>query len=219
MFSVFYRGKVARVFAPHLNCSGVNPYPKGIFTDEFHDVAVMAKCPDRGTHALNITFVPDIRLGDDVILYGEGDIANVWKGVLSGNRFNPAADCGLSTPWYPNTSICNGEYLIQSHQHDGLSGSPVANGCGFVGMAHAIMQSGAIFAAVINGTIIRKLINKFFSKLPNIEDCEDVSVVNLPHYPFSDCVAKEEHQSLYYYYIIILIHFFFTNFSTARPPQ
>jgi hypothetical protein len=111
----------------------------------------MASCPDPGTHALNITFVPDIRLGDDVILYEMGDIANVWKGVLSGHRDNGIADCGLSTPWYPNCSICNGEYLIQIHQHEGLSVSPVLNGCGFVGMAHAYptTSSGALFAAVI----------------------------------------------------------------------
>jgi hypothetical protein len=193
IFSVYYRGKIARVFAPHFNCSGVNPFPDFIFTDDFHDLAVGSQCPTPGTHAINITSSSNIKLGDDVILYGVGDTANVWKGVLSGLYHNQN-NCELATPWHGNGSVCNGEFLFQSHQHNGLSGSPVSNGCGFVGMAHAIQlsSSGAVFAAVIGWAVIIKLIEKFYSMLSFIDDCEDIHIVNLPHFPFSDCDEQKQ---------------------------
>ena len=155
---------------------------------ETHDIAVVATCPVPGMKALNITQMADIKLGDDVILFGHGDTANVWKGVLSGYANN---DCGPATPWHGNMSICRGERLVQSYQHSGLGGAPVANGCGLTGMAHGFpsTSSGAVFAAVIGAKVIQALVSKFYSKL---FECVDTPVVNLPHSPFSSCRNNDD---------------------------
>ncbi len=159
------------MFTPHFNCSGYSPYPNDIIVHEKLDLAIIPFCPEaEQTRAINITKAPDIRLGDDVVLYGHGEIAHVWKGVLSGYS---KGKCGLATPWYGNGSNCEGEFLVQSYQHNGLSGSPVSNGCGLIGMAHAFpsSSSGAIFAAVIGVKFIREMMSKFYHRLSNIEDC------------------------------------------------
>ena len=194
MFTAFYRGKLARVFTPHFNCSGYSPYSNDIIVHEKLDLAIIPFCPEaEQTRAINITKAPDIRLGDDVILYGHGEIAQVWKGVLSGYS---KGKCGLATPWYGNGSICEGEFLVQSYQHNGLSGSPVSNGCGLIGMAHAFpsSSSGAIFAAVIGVKFIREMMSKFYHRLSNIEDCLHVSIENMPHYPFSNCDEVDDNE-------------------------
>lgn len=190
MFHIYYRGKFAALFSPHFNCSGLSPYPESILTDETYDIAVAATCPVSGIKALNITQMADIKLGDDVILYGHhGDTANVWKGILSGYAND---NCGPATPWHGNSSICRGELLVQSYQHSGLSGAPVANGCGLTGMAHAFPSTssgGAVFAAVIGAKVIHALVSKFYSKL---SECVDTPVVNLPHFPFSSCRKNDD---------------------------
>jgi hypothetical protein len=182
MFSAYYRGKVARVITPHFSCNGINPFPESIFAHEQLDLAIVSQCQDEGS-SVNITADVDIHLGDDVILYGYGETAKVWKGFISGYA---EQECGLSTPWYGNASICRGELLVQSFQHNGLSGSPVSNGCGLVGIAHAFppTSSGAIFAAVIGARFIRELMDKYYQKL---SVCAHVSVENLPCFPFSSC--------------------------------
>jgi hypothetical protein len=186
MFFAHYQRKVAGVFAPHFNCSGYNPYPQYIFAHEKYDLAIISLCPDEGLNAVDIARTPDIHLGDDVILYGRGHTAEVWKGVLSGHL---KERCGAATPWHGNGSAFEGEFLLHSYQHEGLSGSPVSNGCGLVGMAHAYQDSssGAIFAAVISAKFIRGMMRKFFFKLPDINDKCHKNVTSIPHYPFSSC--------------------------------
>ena len=186
MFFAHYRRKVAGVFAPHFNCSGYNPYPQYIFAHEKYDLAIISLCPDEGLNAVDIARTPDIHLGDDVILYGRGHTAEVWKGVLSGHF---TKSCGVATPWHGNGSACEGEFLMQSYQHAGLSGSPVSNGCGLVGMAHAYQDSssGAIFAAVISAKFIRGMMRKFFFKLHDLNEKCRKNVTRIPHYPFSSC--------------------------------
>jgi hypothetical protein len=197
MFYVFYRGKFGALLSPHFNCSGLSPYPaERILTDETHDIAVVMKalniavvrCTVSGMKALNITQMADMKLGDDVILYGHGDTAIVSKGILSGYAND---DCGPATPWHGNMSICRGELLVQSYQHSGFSGAAVANGCGLTGMAHgfSITSSGAVFAAVIGAKVIQALVSKFYSKL---SECVDSPVVNLPHFPFSSCRNNDD---------------------------
>ena len=46
MFTAFYRGKLARVFTPHLNCSGYSPYPNDIIVHEKLDLAIIPFCPE-----------------------------------------------------------------------------------------------------------------------------------------------------------------------------
>jgi hypothetical protein len=187
MFFAHYRRKVAGVFAPHFNCSGYNPYPQYIFAHEKYDLAIISLCPDKGLNAVDIARTPDIHLGDDVILYGRGHTAEVWKGVLSVHFIT---SCGVATPWHGNGSACEGEFLMQSYQHAGLSGSPVSNGCGLVGMmAHAYQDSssGAIFAAVISAKFIRGMMRKFFFSLPDINEKYRKNLTSIPHFQFSSC--------------------------------
>ena len=191
MFGVYYKGKVARVFAPHFQCNGKNPHKKNIFTHDSADLAILNQCPDDINHVINITSLPKTQLGDNAIAFGHGDTANVWKGVLSGvynqkNQHWHGGDVDKAT------ALSDGEYLIQSYQHVGMSGAPVSNGCGLIGMAHAFPESssGAIFAAVITTKVIRKFFMSVFDKLSDISQCETVKVMNLPSYPFRSCNNK-----------------------------
>ena len=80
MFTAFYRGKLV---PPHFNCNGPSPYPHDIIVHDKLDLAIITLCPEAGqTKAINITEALDIRLGDDVILYGHGKRASLeWSFV------------------------------------------------------------------------------------------------------------------------------------------
>ena len=56
----------------------------------------------------------------------------------------------------------NDEFVVQGAQHEGMSGGPVANGCGYLGMSHAVLKSDKLakFAALIGGVAIQPFLDE-----------------------------------------------------------
>jgi hypothetical protein len=138
--TVYLYSKLAMVTVPHFNCSVI---PRGIVIDGKRDIALVAGCP-KSNSALDISKYTKPALGDNVISFGYGKFAQVWTGVVAANlvpgtnetipSFNPFSGENLT---YDPT----GEYLVTGDRHRGQSGGPTANGCGYLGMAHATYLS------------------------------------------------------------------------------
>jgi len=158
--AVVYEGRVATLFTPHSNCLNsheFSPTNHGNFIlHPFFDLAIDTHClPTPSALDLTSVFVPS--LGDEIIAFGFGVTANVWQGLVAG--FTRDWICSSpATHWNSTlTRVCDGEIVAQGHQHEGMSGAPVLNGCGYVGMAHAVNSKvnaiTAIFAYIIPASL------------------------------------------------------------------
>ena len=198
----FIDGNVGQFFTPHFNCSdGVMPMnlSESVITHPNYDLGIILGCPELN-FVLNMSTYTKPMLGDSVIAYGFGDTAKAWTGSI--------ADVGFahkdlhSRPhihWngYPNANHINSdEVYVQSFQHSGQSGGPVSNGCGYVGMSHAVVVSNdkfAHFCSLIPPKRMIEFVKEHQSKLKRLEDCHDLEVLNLPMMPFMDCDIRSFH--------------------------
>ena len=137
--------------------------------------------------ALDLSNFVEPGLGDEVICYGHGIIADVWRGYVS-KRVIGSDKCTGNVAWSNNATICDGEFVVQAHQHEGMSGGAVANSCGYTGMAHTthtdLKTTG--FVGVIGAAVIRDFITQLRDLLSDATDC-GIEVVSLPTSPFIDC--------------------------------
>ena len=175
--TVVYKGKVATVFTPHADClnsHAFSPTNNGNYIlDDIFDLAIDIRCSNTSA-ALDISSVYEPSLGDEIITFGYGDTALVWQGVVSARVKNkcvsPAMHWGNGT-----VRFCSGEIIAQGHQHAGMSGAPVLNGCGYVGVAHAVNDKtnapDANFAVIIPAYAVTRLIKKNLDRLPTLADC------------------------------------------------
>ena len=93
---------------------------------------------------------------------------------------------GLSTMGY-------GEFIVQSAQHHGMSGSASSNGCGYLGMSHlAVCENLANFAAIIGAEVIIKFVERNKNKLPYWTACPEIKIVQLPIMPFMNCAVPKD---------------------------
>lgn len=124
--TLLYRGKVATIVTPHESCRASQDNPDHNGTLLLHptlDVAIDRRCKLHGS-ALNVSFsytTPE--LGDQVIAFGYGDTASVWKGVISRLVAGQDNCSNNASRWSGNTRICDGEFLAQGHQRQGRSGA------------------------------------------------------------------------------------------------
>jgi chaperonin cofactor prefoldin len=175
--TVVYDGRVATVFTPHLDClnsHAFSPTNNGNYIlDDMYDLAIDIRCSNTSA-ALDISSVYEPSLGDEIITFGYGDTALVWQGVVSARVKNkcvsPAIHWGNGT-----VRFCSGEIVAQGHQHAGMSGAPVLNGCGYVGVAHAVNDKtnapDANFAVIVPAYDVIRLIKKNLGRLPTLADC------------------------------------------------
>ena len=82
---MYHKGKVVKIFTPHINCEKMRLDPT--LNDEYilHpvlDFALDTRCGS-GVAALNATSYATPHLGDDLVVYGFGLTAFVWQGILS----------------------------------------------------------------------------------------------------------------------------------------
>jgi hypothetical protein len=171
--TVVYEGRVASVFTPHSDCRNshaFSPTNNGNYIlDDMLDLAIDIRCSNTSA-ALDISSVYEPSLGDEIITFGYGDTALVWQGVVSARAKEICV--GPATHW-GNGSVraCKDEIIAQGHQHAGMSGGPVLNGCGYVGMAHAMTNTYSNFAYIIPAYDVTRLIKKNVGRLPTLADC------------------------------------------------
>ena len=190
----YLNGKVGQFFAPHFICSTgfeenlPEDISNGIITHPYYDVGIILQCPVSKS-AVNISSYTVAKLGDDVISYGFGDIAESWKGSISSEGYTSSEhELYKSHHWSGSANIGSGEVIIQAFQQEGMSGAAVSNGCGYLGMSHAVrVGSFASFASIIPAEILGIFAIDHWSKLINLEDCLGLEISNLPTMPLMDC--------------------------------
>ena len=201
LHALLRKGKVATIFTPHLNLSAAGiftiPGPEQVLLHPGFDFAILTKCPSASiSSALNVSAYAIPELGDELIVYGHGDSASVWTGFVSRVATSPSfVNCSVTPAqhWSGVTRICAGELIAQGHQHEGLSGAPVLNGCGYVGTAHAAVVPDRSTlensAGIIPASFIFDFIDEHIDKLPTLEDCKLLAEVP-PVASFVDCSAR-----------------------------
>jgi len=137
---------------------------------------------------LDISSVYKPSLGDEIISYGFGNKARVWQGLVA--DYSTKDNCSSAAAhWTGNARECDGEIVAQGHQHAGMSGAPVLNGCGYVGMAHLMFTGPANYASVISAPVTVDFIEQNLSKLPTLAYCGQRALAP-PLAAFANCATK-----------------------------
>jgi hypothetical protein len=179
---VYNSGFFAQIFTPHFFCTKP-PSHETIIACEQADIGLLAMCPNGHINAINITEEVSVILGDEVIAYGLGSIAKMWKGYIS----NVVTEDSCASHRHWNGTSCNqpGDLMVQGMQDESMSGGPVINGCGYVGMAVNVVKNElASFASVAAAANIRKCMTAHQSVLRS--DCRN-KIVSIPTYPWGLC--------------------------------
>jgi hypothetical protein len=195
--TLVYKGRVATLFTPHYHCvnePAFHPTNNGAYIlHPILDLAIDLRC-NPSTSALDISTVYKPSLGDEIIAYGFGDTAQVWQGLVSSHVRDVCL--GPATHWNDTNGVrvCSGEIIAQGHQHAGMSGAPVLNGCGYVGVAHSVNiaktnATHANFAYIIPASDIIDFIEQNLSELPTLAYCGQ-RMVTPPLAAFANCAAK-----------------------------
>ena len=180
-------GKVGELTSPHLVCEN-STVIEGIY-HKYYDLAILnSLCPT--TALLNISQLADGRLGDEVVTFGFGTFGLVWHGMISGINIFECTDPNI--PWRNSTHppICADEFSVEGNQHEGMSGGPSANGCGYVGMFHAVNrgQKGGTYGMAISARTIVNFIRSNKHLLRSLSDCgNNMTVLSLPTHKFEQC--------------------------------
>ena len=191
-------GYVGEIVAPHLDCERVSDGNFSMINASFithptKDLGILIGCP-RGDYILNISQSVTPELGDEIVSFGYGNFGQAWKGTFS--KVHKSSGDSPRTQWRPNGDATDGEYIVQSAQHDGMSGAATSNGCGYLGMARANQPDRiANLALIIAADHIKKFIYKNRDRLMTLDDCTTrkmriIHVVSLPLSPFMDCPAE-----------------------------
>ena len=198
--ALLIHGKVATIFTPHINISTAVAFHDLNHTrlHPAYDFAILTICPSTAliSVALNVSEYAIPALGDEIIVYGYGDTASVWTGIISREaKVSSFVNCSEipAQHWSGKTRICAGELIAQGHQHGGMSGAPVLNGCGYVGTAHAAVvpdnSKFANFAAIIPASVIFEFIRLHSDDLPTLADCH-LQAEAPPVARFVDCSTR-----------------------------
>ena len=185
--TVYYDGYVVALFNPHMECSTF----ENVILHPYYDLGILLDRKYSLPYAIDISIGASPELGDDVMAYGHGVRAKIWGGKIS--DFIEKGECDtLAKHFNGSTRICAGEWIIQAHQHPGMSGSAVANGCGYLGIAHAVVtfedsnDVTANFASVIGIKTIQQFISDSKDKLVKHQDTSIV-INELPFASFVEC--------------------------------
>ena len=189
--ALYLNGKVGEIFSPHFRCQNTTDLTyvanySNVLTSPKYDLAVVTGCP-LSKYVLDLAQFVEPRLGDEVLCFGYGETADLLRGYVS--KVIPNDDnCIYNTPWNGTSTVCKGEFVIQARQHEGMSGWPVANSCGYTGMVHTLFTDHKTtgFASVIGAAAIRDFLSGVHHLLENATDC-NVTIVKLPTAPFIDC--------------------------------
>jgi hypothetical protein len=191
--TVVYNGKVASLFTPHSDCLNLESFSQtnngSYILDNTYDLAIDLNCKDSVSSALDISSVFEPSLGDEIVAFGYGEIGFVWQGLVAGRITGNCS--GAATHWVRSPRTCIGEIVAQGHQHDGMSGAAILNGCGYVGMAHAMTIGNANYAYIIPASAIIRLIKQHEMRLPTLEECRK-DVLSPPLAALSSCGQQRD---------------------------
>ena len=202
-----FNGYVGELMTPHTNCDGANASQLNdrnnlIFLHPTKDLGIISQCPStEAVLDISVSTIP--KLGDNVVAFGFGDTAEVWTGPMS--KIIPTKDDVLMNHWTGTGNIItSGEYLVQSAQHHGMSGAATSNGCGYLGMAHAVNIADmglGVFASIIPAKDIQAFILNITVKnsraLKRYDECLrsdnqlPLDIITFPIFPFMNCSLED----------------------------
>ncbi len=201
--AVYLHGKVAVLTFAHHNNSSADKvsFVEGrahlkpgirIITHPTHDLALQASCPQTALNINNYT-IPEI--GDRVVGIGAswmGMIADVEGGFVNSSTFPH----WLGTD--PNKNgVFSYDYVISGTIISLLQrGGPVANGCGYFGMAHAVNIVGNANIAVVTST--KRIVEFLYSNFDVLKSADmcNTEIVELPIMPFIKCNVEQSPRPL-----------------------
>ncbi len=181
-FGLSYDNYMMDVTVSHITCD--NGSTTALLPCQNVDIALVNRCPKKKV-ALDGRVSTKLELGDTVVAFGYSDYSNSWTGILSGKfgrnetAFKPFND---QANWPPDTHIFTGD------QNKGMSGAPVLNSFGLVGLASAVMPgsfNNSRFVGVIPVEEIFKCVKYYGKQLPTKESCIkqfDTKIVAPPSY-------------------------------------
>ena len=187
--SIYWNGIVATVGVAHNRCpQGQDP---DIISCDNVDLSIKSGCP-ASKKILNITSLGTLRHGDEAVSAGfiDWDLSRLWHGVLTGIVSTEVKGSKGTHFAGPDKMIVReDEFVLHGVQHDGMSGSAAANGCGYVGVAHARHINTAVpLALVIPARHVVNCLRRNMEKLSTLAECgrsDDVISVNV--LPFDIC--------------------------------
>ncbi len=126
-------------------------------------------------------------------------VAKVWEGTIS-DVYRNLTPPSKATHWSKVAERTDGEFIVQSAQHEGMSGSAVSNGCGYLGMAHIVVtENFAAFAGIIPAKQIIDFLDSIMinypGRLKTQTDCTKIQtrhILTFPVSPFVNCDIGDE---------------------------
>ena len=175
--AVAYGGKVCMVSVSHVEGTSSDALDCGNI-----DVSLFPNCPS-SKWAINIENYVPLRTGDRAsalgYIYEHGEMKErYWEGSLAGKLGNFISSY--------SRYIYYGSYVFQSVlQLSGMSGGAAVNGYGYTGMVNSVLtytSSDRLVnnAIVIPAELIVQCIEKYSSKLKSVEDCPNITILELP---------------------------------------
>ena len=112
----------------------------------------------------------EVSLGDHVSTFGMGKDANYVRGFMS--RRHSTAQHGAAWQGPKAVIIDADELMFDGQQHEGMSGASTLNGCGYVGMAHAMTENGPrTYYNVIRASHVHDCIRANVVRLNTVDQC------------------------------------------------
>ena len=176
--AVYLDGHVAVVFTPHMLVK-VEDRPTDAIIHDNYDIGLRKTCPEVSS-AINITQVAEGRLGDDVVVYGFGQVAQFWRGQIARERHDSSSCSQTYKPWARETTVCGNEIRAFGGQHEGLSGAPTLSRCGYIGIPHAVFTNHSAFSLIIPSSVLRSFVRKHLTELKSINECGKVAILDPP---------------------------------------
>ena len=155
---LYYDGIYAIAAVAHSGCLSNRRF----IVKEGLDLALMAECP---SFAINATTLIDLRMGDEVVVFGFGRRFNYYQGYVS------------------SLSGSKGYNLFPHlQQFPGMSGGVAINGCGYGGMSiaytiHRVYEMNITEANAIPAAIIKKFMRANRKLLPTYESCQNITTI------------------------------------------
>jgi hypothetical protein len=154
---------------------------------------IVANCPvSKDQKVLDISRITNVNVGDEVVAYGFGHLAKAWKGIVCDKQVQNTVTLQWSgEQWSGGSGVRPGDFIVQGNQHVGMSGGPVSNGCGYVGMATIRLQDGFNSYAIVSPvSTIHECLRFHKEKLPTfcINEIEEI-----PKHPFA-CETEGERE-------------------------
>ncbi len=206
---VIYRGRVATIVPRHASCKVFErnewvassdiaaDHLKLLTPSDTYDVALFHNgCPSSASALLLPEKPSALHLGDSVIAGGymlsrnmSSKLPRTWAGTLSG--YYDMTVTNTTCVAFTRCALLSTDMLLFAGiQLGGMSGAPVLNGCGYMGLAigsYNYHSNNASHVLVVPNYAVYDLLESNYESLIPLEDCPGLIASAIPTYPGRHC--------------------------------